>query len=320
VYLLRHLHTTDLRFLEAFHDDEVSQATPVNTIGVMSRADEVAAGRLDAMTSAEHIADRWRRDPKLRRLCQTVIPVAGLLAETGRTLREAEFDALRRLAAEPREDTDALVRSVDQFVGEWPRFPVTGPEREHLLDRLGLFGIRLSMALLRVGGVTTASQLAEKLVSRSGLQELKHALATQFAARRDVLKCRSVLLALESLVDRAEPTSAWIAVSGELERITAGAHEFAELRLLHALRTGAVAVHDDEVEAMERMLGVAGPGAAARLGLPADATASEVAEALSSSLAKWRRRAESPISTRPVADAARVLVRTCEGLLASATR
>jgi hypothetical protein len=319
LYLLRHLHTTDLRFLEAFHDDEVSQATPVNTIGVMSRADEVAAGRLDAMSSAELIADRWRHEPKLRRLCQTVIPVAGLLAETGRTLREAEFDALRRLAVEARDDTDPLLRSVDQFVGDWPRFPVTAPDREHLLDRLGLFGVRLSMALLRVGGVTTASQLAGELVSRSGLRELKEALASQFAARRDVLKCRSVLLAVESMVDRADVTAAWIAVSGELERITAAAHEFDELRLLHALRTGAVAVHDDELDEMERMLGVAGTSAAARLGLAAESSPAEVHDALGVALARWRRRAESPLSTRPVADAARVLVRTCEGLLAAAS-
>ena len=33
-------------------------------------------------------------------------------------------------------------------------------------------------------------------------------------------------------------------------------------------------------------------------------------------LGKWRERAESPLSPRPLASAARVAVRTCEGLFA----
>jgi hypothetical protein len=147
---------------------------------------------------------------------------------------------------------------------------------------------------------------------------MRQVLASQFAARRDVLKCRSILLALESIVGGADADPArWSGVAGELERITAGAHEIAELRLLHAMRTGAVAFKDDEVEDVERMLGVAGPSSAARLGLPADAPPGAVNEALAAALSRWRRRAESPLTARPVAEAARVLVRTCEGLLAA---
>ena len=32
VYLMRHLHAGDVRFLESFHDRDVARATPVNTI------------------------------------------------------------------------------------------------------------------------------------------------------------------------------------------------------------------------------------------------------------------------------------------------
>jgi hypothetical protein len=315
LYLLRHLHTTDLRFLEAFHDDEVAQPTPVNTIGVLSRADEVAAGRLDAMASAERIAARWRGDAKLRRLCQTVVPVAGLLAETGRTLREAEFDALRRLAGEPGEATEAMLRSADRFLAEWPECEVTADERQVLLDRLGLFGVRLSLALIRQGGKSTATDLAAELLQRSGLDELRSTLAGQFTARRDVLKSRAVLLALDDVMGRAPSGPGASAVAGELERIAAGAHEFAELRLLNALRIGAVAVKEAELEDMERLLGGAGPSLPARLGLEPDASPDAVRHALEETLTRWRRRAESPLSSRPVGDAARVLVRTCEGLL-----
>src|SRR6185369_16548625 len=40
LYLMRHLHASDLEFLRAFQDVEVSRPNPVNAIGVLSRADE----------------------------------------------------------------------------------------------------------------------------------------------------------------------------------------------------------------------------------------------------------------------------------------
>ena len=67
-------------------DQEFAQATPVNAIAVLSRADEVGVGRLDSMSSASRIANRYKHDVKVRRLCQTVVPVAGLLAQSGSTL------------------------------------------------------------------------------------------------------------------------------------------------------------------------------------------------------------------------------------------
>jgi hypothetical protein len=317
LYLMRHLHTTDIGFLEAFHDQEVAQATPVNAIAVLSRADEIGVGRLDSMASASRIAARYKQDPKVRRLCQTVVPVAGLLAQSGSTLREAEFKALQQIAEAPADHAERLFLSADRFVTASTSIPLTTMEREHLLDRFGLFGVRLGAALIRQGTVTTSSQLANELVLRSGLVELRHVLLSQFAARRDVLKSRSALLAMEAIV-RESPVAGSETLASELERITASAHEFAEVRLLNALRSGAVKVKSPEAEEMERLLGAEGPSVTARLGLDAAATPTDVRNALQNAIARWQRRAENPLSNRDVADAARVLIRTCEGLLVDA--
>ena len=60
---MRHLHRTDVEFLDAFMDRSVTAASPVNAVAVLSRADEIGAGRLDAIDSARRIADRYRNDP-----------------------------------------------------------------------------------------------------------------------------------------------------------------------------------------------------------------------------------------------------------------
>ena len=52
MYLMRHLHRSDVEFLEAFMDRSVTHASPINAIVVLSRADEIGAARLDALDSA----------------------------------------------------------------------------------------------------------------------------------------------------------------------------------------------------------------------------------------------------------------------------
>lgn len=301
IYLMRHLHSADANFLESFRDQGVARATAINTVAVISRADEIGGGRVDAMISARGIAGRYRSDPALQGLCQNVVAVAGLLAFSGRSLRQNDFAALSGLAALPREELESLLLSAD-------RFAEGSAERRALLGRFGVFGIRLSVTLIRQG-VTEPSALAAELVARSGLLELQKVLHTQFSERRHLLKARSALLALDSVLRSAGDSR----LTGAVERILAGTHEFAELRLLSALRSGAVKVPD--AEQASRLLGDEGANPLARLGLPRDSGPGEVGQAALTALRRWQRHAENPMLTRRSADACRVLVRTCEGLL-----
>lgn len=313
IYLMRHLHATDVRFLESFFDQGVARATPINTIAVLSRADEIGVGRLDALSSARRIARRYRADEKIRGLCQTVVAVAGLLAQTGRTMRQHEFTALTALAELPRSDLDAMLLSVDRF----SRTDMATPDadtRARLMERFGLFGVRLSTTLIRAG-MTDPNAIATELVSRSGLDELRAVLNTQFSERRDLLKARSALLAIDLVLTR-EPRPASAPLAAEVERILAGAHEFSELRLLSTIRSGAVKLPVEALTEAERLLGGDGGSAAARLGMEPGASPEELWAAALDAVARWQRRAESPMSGRVVSDVARLVVRSCEGVLA----
>jgi GTPase SAR1 family protein len=315
LYLMRHLHTSDVRFLEAFHDDELSQSSPVNAIGVLSRADEIGAGRPDSLDSARRIAARYSSDPQLRRLCQTVVPVAGLIAQAGTTLREAEFRAIATIAEAPQADADALLLSVDRFANADTPIRLTPEERQVLLDRFGIFGVRLAAGLIRYGLVDNASRLAAELVARSGLNELRTLLSAMFSARADLLKARSALIAIEAAVHAGHLSSA-DQIARDVERVFASAHEFAEIRVLNALRSGTLKLGEAELADAERLLGAGGAHPAVRLGLPGASGPDEIRAAAYEQIARWQQRAENPLSSREVSDAARVLVRTCEGIVA----
>jgi hypothetical protein len=315
LYLMRHLHPQDVQFLQAFHDAEVSRPNPVNAIAVLSRADEIGVGRLDSMASARKIAKRLNGDSRVRRVAQAVVPVAGLLAETAATLTENEVGHLRMISERSAREVEGLLLTADRFVNQMPELGLTSIERTALLERFGLFGVRLATALLRRGVVTTATELAAELADRSGVEELRAVLDSLFFERRDILKSRSALLALDWLT-RTEPRDGSDKVVTAVEEIISAAHPFHELRVLSALRSGWVTGKPAVLEELEHVIGGAGGAVHDRLGLPTGADPEQVRSAAGRSLAVWQQRAESPLTDHELAIAARVAMRSCEGILA----
>jgi hypothetical protein len=323
LYLLRHLHGSDVRFLEAFHDDDMVSGTPVNAVGVLSRADEIGGCRLGAMDAAARVAGRYQGDERVRQLCRMVVPVAGLLAQGGATLREDDFRLLVSIARSGH-DVVELTLTADRFAS--PGLPLDVPfeARRRLLARLGLFGVRVAVDLLHRGVATSSSDLAAALVARSGITELRQVFATQLTGRRDALKARSSLLALSSLVRSEGAGAPWPDPGywqGRVERILAAAHEIVEIQLLGELWLGALPLRDDEqgVE-MARLLGGSGMAGWERLGVPATTPVDEQRAAALAALRRWLAVAEHPLTAGPLRVGARAVARSCEGIVAGLGR
>ena len=306
-----------LQLIRNRRDPEPEAAPPqaaVGTIAVLCRSDELGAGRIDALTSGRRLARRYSRDPELRSRCQTVVAVAGLVAHAGRSLTDEEFAALDALSRCGRPELDGLLLSADRFVRADTLGPLEPGIRGHLLDRLGLFGVRLSTTLIR-SGTNTHQLLAAELVRRSGLVELRESIRRYFVDRGAVLKARSALATIE-VVLRAEPHPGAMRLAAELERVLAGAHEFRELRLLSAVDGDPRLLGERTAEA-RRLAGGAGIGVAERLGIDRPTGDAEIWHTTMDALRRWQEVADDPRGTADARRAARIVVRSCEGLLAA---
>ena len=91
-------------------------ALHATTLVVLSRADEVGSGQLEAMTRCPGPALRTMEEPAVRALGTPVTPVAGLLGLAGRLLRHRDFTALRSLASAPRSDVEDILLTADRFL------------------------------------------------------------------------------------------------------------------------------------------------------------------------------------------------------------
>lgn len=308
VYLMRHLHGSDVRFLEAFRDTAAGAGASVCALAVLSRSDEVGSGRIDSLLSARRVARRYERDGALGALALGVVPVAGLLAEGARTLRESEFIALRELAGLERRERESLLVSADRFVRESAATGLSVAVREELLGRFGIFGVRLATAVIR-GGVTTSSELSDALIQQSGLIELQEVVQRHFRPRADVLKARSVVLQLQALVRRT-PKPGCEAVLAGIERFTASAHTLRELALLAEARAHGLPLPAPQAREAELILGAAGVTASARLGLPDDASADEISRGVLEQIDHWRGLGADPSADRVRRDVISAVLRS----------
>jgi replication fork clamp-binding protein CrfC len=281
VFLLRTLNAADVALLKQISQLVGGSAGALGIIGVASRADEIGAGRIDAMLSAADVAKRFTREMNQTGICQAVVPVSGLLASTARTLRQSEFIALQKLAGTASAE----------------------------------LSIRISIAVL-AAGVTTAAGLADELLERSGLVALREVIDQQFAQRSDMLKAHTALVSLRRFVE-AFPIVATPYIIADIDPLLADTHAFEELRLLSQLHSRPTTLNDDEMASLRRIIGGSGTNPVSRLGLnPADPDPNEGPRAAFAAAQRWRRRAEHPLNDPFTTRACRAAVRSAEAMVA----
>ncbi|ORI14805.1 GTPase [Rhodococcus sp. 1168] len=174
--------------------------TPLTTLGVLSRADgfgEGALGGRDPLEHAEHHAATLAA--QLSETVMTVLPIAGLLAETSHTGAVTEQDT-RALAAlvdiEPFDLIDLLDSGAhDASDGIGAGGSVSIEVRNRLLDLLGEYGIVHGRTIARGG----AAALNDWLVARSGVPRLRSVLRYHLGSFAHLHRAGRIIGELERL-------------------------------------------------------------------------------------------------------------------------
>lgn len=311
IYLMRFRHRVDLSMISELGSGGPSGA--VTTVAVLSRADEVGGGRLDSLLSARDVAARHAADPTMRSHVAAVLPVAGLLAKGARMLRHDDFTMIQRVAGLDRDVRETALISADRFCAD-PADLGDPAQRRSLVERLGLFGVRLGAALVRQG-YGTAGALADELARRSGLGELEKMVHTHFLPRSQLLKSLNAVVATEQVAPRLDP-EVRERVLGWCDEFRAGTHGLAEMAQLVRLRQGQVEGLStaDRNQAM-RVLGDRGLHPWQRLGLVPEATGQQVERSARLVLGHWRDLGQDPAVRRPTRELARTVVRSAEELV-----
>ncbi|MDL5158948.1 dynamin family protein [Actinomycetospora termitidis] len=291
VYLMPHPGENDLAALESIRSSAGElRLGAANLIGVLSRIDTLS-GAENPWPDARRVAERYAGE--LSSALSTVVPVVGLMAETGLGADFAEGDhaAVRALTAVDPVDLEDALLSVQDFLA-WPDCPVSEERRHRLLRLLGLYGTSVAVEVVRGGSRTTADLLAE-LTRRSGIDTVLHHIERVFVAGADRLRATAAVAALEELVWRDDGSC--LADRPVLVRLRA---ELDRVRLEPAMRQvelakgladvarGLLRLETTDLQALTAL--ATGADDAARLGLPRSAGPDRIRDAADVRIRRWR--------------------------------
>jgi hypothetical protein len=330
----RGIHERDLAAVAEFLGPAGAQVTPLRAFAVLSRADEFwppgpdlpgdpePAG-YDPMAAAARIAGRYLRDPEVRRLFYTIIPVAGKVGIGAHQLTAEVLSWLDDLAASTGTDArlaDAL-ENTWQFAtaGQLPHVRLPAAARARLIGLLGGWGTFLACQYRRQG--CRPDEVRDRLEAASGVTALRELIVSHFGNRAAVIKLdhgiQDATAAIgqsrlrRQLEGRQAPPEIGV-IADRIEQLRLGGHGVAELAVLADHYNGQLALSESEVADLLAITGEFGTTHAARLGLREAATRAQMRAACARLTDTWARREQDPALDAPVREAAHVMVRGYE--------
>lgn len=314
IYLMRSLHESDVRYIRTLHERTRHGRMAIGSIAVLSRADELGGGRLDAILSISDAVDQLRENSDLRDTCETIVPVAGLMGLGAVSLRQSDFAVLRRLAAEEPDRTRQALLSAERFITAKDEWLPSELVRLDLVERFGMYGVRLAIAAIR-GGVNDAGDLSAELARRSGLEELRRVIDVHFVQRQPQLKAHSAALALHALVARY-PVQGSRDFGAHIDEYMAGARDFEETNLVGRIASGQINLPAESLEELSRLIGGRGIQVRDRLGITSrEVRDDELLMIATQHLVRWREQLDNPLLDRLAHRACKVAERSCETII-----
>lgn len=318
----RGLHDQDQSALEELQGPALGKASPINSIGVLTKVDAYWPRAEAPLETGREIASRLMEHPKVRNLFYLVTPVCGLLAEGAAALRAEDLEALRELAALPEERFERLIRDASRFAErDYPDVPVSPERRRPLLERLGLYGLHIAYRLLRNGGCGTEG-LRQALAQHSGLNRLQDLVLAHFGKRALLIQLEAALLRLKAicfteqrrLTKREKEIVEEIA--GDFEAFEMREPAFQELRVLRDLYLGKLDLDDGEQREVLAITGENGSSVRARLGLSGETDGWDAARLARERASHWQVKSQRLLPVTPeTLTAARVMARAYEALV-----
>jgi serine/threonine protein kinase len=258
------------------HDDRCSA---VNAVAVLAAAE--LTGGPDPWAAAIDRSAGLAGDLGPR--VTTVLPLAGLLAQTANTggLRARDVAALRDLAPLEAQRRAMLLASPEAFLAG--PSPVPADQRRLLVDLLGVYGVGRALELADAGQLTVVG-LVRWLREISGIEQLAAQIAG-FHQRADALKAGRALDALDQL-SYAGPLRGILRDRVEALRLRPEMHLLDLIAAFEQCAEGAVELPADMVAELTRLM--TARTLADRLGLAVDAGPAELLAAARGHVRAWK--------------------------------
>lgn len=278
------INADTLGVIEDFRQGVGAGLSPLNSMGVMSKIDNIWASDpdLDPLKEAQKISKRLMGLEIVKNTLFNIYPVSALVALSASTLSEEDFNKIRRLTEIDDNAWDDMMMSEARFVKDRNDFPLSVLELEYLRDTYGRYGIFIIVEAIKNGEVNDIDEAKQILKKQSGFDDFIDTVRSHFGQRATLIKSYSSIFTLSNLCrktydaldrNKENPSSAMAFVKVDRviknvdELIRTLTIEFSIVGIMKDIYDGKLDVEETELEEFRRASGEFGHSCIARLGL-----------------------------------------------------
>lgn len=297
----------DQEILRAFHSGGTSAASPINSIGILTKIDATGIWNvLDDTTpvqAARTVTETVMKNASMKQLLFTVLPVCAKVCEGYVQMNQQDWEAMKVIAAQDPAELPDLLFDAKEFAASTDPFYMeygTVESRSRLMSLLGQYGILEIAKQLQAG--KTPDQIGEELQKLCGIQPVRELLFRHFANRTFLIKTQYIFNHLRGLIHqiRRDPsTSAQLRdicgqVADSIDGLMSSVQTLKELKALQMYYNGQLRfLGDEEEQDFLRITGEYGRFAEDRLGAPKGSTVLELANLACKKVGLWHGKAAS---------------------------
>ncbi len=264
----------DLRAIDSF------TSTSINAIGVFTKLDQSYWNALDdpQIPPAQRMAPVLTRyNGELKNRLYRILPVVGIVVEGFAELEPELWSALCSIAREEPDRVTMALRSTKRFLSSGIGGIAEGALRR-LVERFGTYGIYCVVHGIQSG--VSKEDMEEYLYKQSGVKDVVDLLLSHFGTRSRLIKTEAALGRIESKLHKLaysdSVTRQARQMCDQIEREISTIRDlrnFSELRLLRQFYEGTLLFPSEELNrSFLQLMGEYGNSAAAKLGMPEDAS------------------------------------------------
>lgn len=316
----------DREILQAFHSGSGAGASPVNSVGILTKVDATGIwdifGPATPVEAGKPVADTVMKNEDMKKLLFAVFPVCAKVMEGYVKLTDRDWEALYSIARTDEDTLEDLLFDAEQFaVCDEEDFKklAPAPQRKRLMELLGQYGILEITNLIRAG--KQPDEIAVILKEKCGIQAVQDILLSHFGNRVFLIKSRYIFTHLRAVTYKIlhDPESSGRLrnicgqIREEIDGIMSSVQTLRELKILQMYYNGQVQFFsEEEKEDFLCVTGEYGRSAEMRLGMKEGCTVRQMAERAREKVDFWHERSSGFMLPGAYVETAATLARSYE--------
>ncbi len=321
----RSLSGEDAKLLKEFTSGNFVNHSPLNSIGILTRVDNIGDFSSwpdgSPVKGAAPIVNTSMNDPMVKKMLYSIFPVCALPVEGCSKLSEGDWESLKSLSGVAQGELEDILFSAS--IGGTDELEALGENAVRLNKILGQYGLLELTRLLREE--KTREEIVSDLSYSCGITGVKDVILRHFGNRTFMIKVEYIFNRLRSVTEgfiRDTATgytmrNVCVKLNDLMDNIMSDHIRMREIEVLQMYYAGRFNVKNDvEREELFQITGEYGPGVEARLGVDGKCTISELKKIALEKMRRWRYKAAvSVMDDVSYISSAQIIARSYEQIL-----